>query len=294
MPDDISRQKLILVTGPSGAGRSTAIRALEDANYEVIDNLPLSLLSRLLDGPPLETPLALGLDVRNRDFTVDRVIQTIDTLRQDNRVDLQVLFMDCAEDVLVRRYSETRRRHPLAGDATPHEAIRREHEMLVPIKARADVLVDTTDMTPHEARAEVQGWFISTGTKALSITVQSFSYKRGIPLGSDLVFDCRFLRNPHWDQNLRSKDGRDPEVADYVSHDDRFGGFFHSIIQMADFLLPGFVEEGKTHLTIAFGCTGGQHRSVALTEMVTKALAEKGWAVSKRHREIERRAGKGA
>lgn len=294
MPDDISRQKLILVTGPSGAGRSTAIRALEDADYEVIDNLPLSLLSRLLDGPPLETPLALGLDVRNRDFTVDRVIQTIDTLRQDNRVDLQVLFMDCAEDVLVRRYSETRRRHPLAGDATPHEAIRREHEMLVPIKARADVLVDTTDMTPHEARAEVQGWFISTGTKALSITVQSFSYKRGIPLGSDLVFDCRFLRNPHWDQNLRSKDGRDPEVADYVSHDDRFGGFFHSIIQMADFLLPGFVEEGKTHLTIAFGCTGGQHRSVALTEMVTKALAEKGWAVSKRHREIERRAGKGA
>lgn len=294
MPDDANRQKLILVTGPSGAGRSTAIRALEDADYEVIDNLPLSLLSRLLDGPPLETPLALGLDVRNRDFTVDRVIQTIDTLRQDNRVDLQVLFMDCAEDVLVRRYSETRRRHPLAGDATPHEAIRREHEMLVPIKARADVLVDTTDMTPHEARAEVQGWFISTGTKALSITVQSFSYKRGIPLGSDLVFDCRFLRNPHWDQNLRSKDGRDPEVADYVSHDDRFGGFFHSIIQMADFLLPGFVEEGKTHLTIAFGCTGGQHRSVALTEMVTKALAEKGWAVSKRHREIERRAGKGA
>ena len=294
MPDDANRQKLILVTGPSGAGRSTAIRALEDADYEVIDNLPLSLLSRLLDGPPLETPLALGLDVRNRDFTVDRVIQTIDTLRQDNRVDLQVLFMDCAEDVLVRRYSETRRRHPLAGDATPHEAIRREHEMLVPIKARADVLVDTTDMTPHDARAEVQSWFITTGSKAMSITVQSFSYKRGIPLGSDLVFDCRFLRNPHWEPELRSKDGRDPEVADYVSHDDRFDGFFHSIIKMADFLLPGFVEEGKTHLTIAFGCTGGQHRSVALTEAVTKALAEKGWAVSKRHREIERRAGKGA
>lgn len=294
MPDDANRQKLILVTGPSGAGRSTAIRALEDADYEVIDNLPLSLLSRLLDGPPLETPLALGLDVRNRDFTVDRVIQTIDTLRQDNRVDLQVLFMDCAEDVLVRRYSETRRRHPLAGDATPHEAIRREHEMLVPIKARADVLVDTTDMTPHDARAEVQSWFITTGSKAMSITVQSFSYKRGIPLGSDLVFDCRFLRNPHWEPELRSKDGRDPEVADYVSHDDRFDGFFHSIIKMADFLLPGFVEEGKTHLTIAFGCTGGQHRSVALTEAVTKSLAEKGWAVSKRHREIERRAGKGA
>ncbi len=294
MADGSNRQKLILVTGPSGAGRSTAIRALEDGGFEVIDNLPLSLLSRLLDGPPLETPLALGLDVRNRDFTVDRVIQTIDTLRQDDRLDLQVLFMDCAEDVLVRRYSETRRRHPLAGDAAPEEGIKREREMLTPVRARADVLVDTSEMTPHDARAEVQGWFIGSDDGAMAVTVQSFSYKRGIPLGADLVFDCRFLRNPHWEPTLRRKDGRDSAVADYVRTDKRFERFYNSIIEMTDFLLPGYVEEGKTHLSIAFGCTGGQHRSVALTEMVTKALAERGWPVSIRHREIERRADKGA
>ena len=128
----------------------------------------------------------------------------------------------------------------------------------------------------------------------MAVTVQSFSYKRGIPLGADLVFDCRFLRNPHWEPTLRRKDGRDSAVADYVRTDKRFERFYNSIIEMTDFLLPGYVEEGKTHLSIAFGCTGGQHRSVALTEMVTKALAERGWPVSIRHREIERRADKGA
>lgn len=290
MNDSADKQKIILVTGPSGAGRTTAVRALEDVGFEVIDNLPLSLLDRLLDGRPLDRPLALGLDVRNRDFTVNAVIDTIDRLGVDPRVDLQVLYMDCAEDVLIRRYSETRRRHPLAVDEAPEEGIRREREMLVPIRARADILLDSSNLTPHEARDEVQGWFAKPADRALAITVQSFSYKRGLPRGLDIVLDCRFLRNPHWEPTLRALDGRDDAVAEYIAKDERFDAFFSGVKGLANLLLPAFQEEGKSHLAVGFGCTGGQHRSVAMTELLAKALAEQGWQVSIRHRELERRS----
>ncbi len=291
-PDPRPDQKtptIVLVTGPSGAGRSTAINALEDLGYEVIDNLPLSLLPRLLDGPPPNRPLVLGLDVRNRDFSTNALIETIDQLSGRTDLNAQVLYLDADEEELVRRYSETRRRHPLAPAGPPLAGIARERDLLVPIRARADVLIDTSGLSPHDLRAEVDRWFATGEGRQLGVTIHSFSYKRGLPRGMDIVMDCRFLRNPHWDEKLRALDGRDPAVAAYVAEDPRFEPFFERIKSLADLLLPAHKDEGKAHLSIGFGCTGGQHRSVAVAERLASALAKDGWHVSKRHREMERR-----
>nr|WP_197647270.1 RNase adapter RapZ [Tabrizicola soli] len=281
--------RLILVTGPSGAGRTTAIRVLEDLGYEGIDNIPLSLVPRLIEGSPLGRPISLGLDVRNRDFNATALIELIDRLTRNPRVALEILYLDCAPGVLIQRFSETRRRHPLAPSDTPAQGVERELDLLAPIRARADHLIDTTDLTQHDLKADLAALFDIMPSGRLSVSVQSFSYKRGIPRGVDMIFDCRFLANPHWVTELSPLDGRDPQVAAYVRSDPRFAEFFQRLRDLLLFLLPAHLDEGKAHLTIGFGCTGGQHRSVAVTEMMANALAEKGWAVSKRHRELERR-----
>lgn len=295
MPDEsqTATPSVVLVTGPSGAGRSTAINALEDLGYEVIDNLPLSLLPRLLEGPPPNRPLALGLDVRNRDFGVNALIEIIDQLSAEPDHEPQVLYVDADEEELVRRYSETRRRHPLAPAGPPLAGIAKEKELLTPLQGRADVLINTTGLSPHDLRAEIDRWFATGEGRHLGVTLHSFSYKRGLPRGLDIVIDCRFLRNPHWEPDLRARDGRDPDVESYVAADTRFAAFFDRVKSLIDLLLPAHKDEGKTHLSIGFGCTGGQHRSVALTERMAAALAEEGWQVSKRHREIERREAQG-
>ena len=290
MTDRSADHHLVFVTGPAGAGRSTAIHALEDLGYEVIDNLPLSLIPRLIDGPPLGRPIALGVDARNRDFSAASLIELIDSLTRNSRVHLEILYLDCSVPVLIRRYSETRRRHPLAPTETPAEGIAREADLLAPIRVRADQLIDTTELTPHDLRAEIAIWFGRALSGGLAVSVQSFSYKRGLPRGVDMVFDCRFLANPHWVADLRARDGRDPDVAAYIEADARFAEFFDRVHGLVAMLLPAQIDEGKSHVSIGFGCTGGQHRSVALAEKLAKVLAEAGWAVSKRHRELERRA----
>ncbi len=281
--------RLILVTGPSGAGRSTAIHALEDLGYEAIDNLPLSLIPRLTDGPTIGHPIALGIDVRNRDFSATALIELIDTLTRDPRVGLELLYLDCAPSMLIRRFSQTKRRHPLASGETPTEGITREIDLLAPIRVRADHLIDTTEMSPHDLKAELQTWFSKDAAAPMAVSVQSFSYKRGLPRGLDMVFDCRFLRNPYWDPDLRQKDGRDAQVAAHVADDPRFDDFIARVSGLLLMLLPAHLAEGKAHLSIGFGCTGGQHRSVAVAEKMGKVLADAGWPVSKRHRELERR-----
>ena len=288
--DDPQASRLVLVTGPSGAGRSTAINVLEDLGFEVIDNMPMRLLPRLLDGPPLGRPMALGLDVRNRDFTVEALLDLIRSLGRGPGPATEVLYLDCSAEVLTRRFSETRRRHPLAPDEAPQAGVEREIELLSPVRNQADILIDTSELTVHDLRDELQQWFDSDPDARLAVAVQSFSYKRGLPRGVDTVFDCRFLRNPHWQADLRALDGNDPRVAAYIQADPLFDDFFGRVTGLIESLLPAYRDEGKAHLTIGFGCTGGQHRSVALTEKVANALAKQGWQVSKRHRELERRA----
>lgn len=290
IPETAHDHRLVFVTGPSGAGRTTAIRVLEDLGYEGIDNIPLSLVPRLVEGAALGRPIALGLDVRNRDFNATALIELIDSLTRDPRVDIEVLYLDCAPGVLIQRYSETRRRHPLAPNETPAQGIEREIDLLAPIRVRADHLIDTTELTQHDLKAELAAIFDITPSGRLSVSVQSFSYKRGTPRGMDMIFDCRFLANPHWEPTLRALDGRDPAVDRFVRADPRFDEFFRRVSELLVFLLPAHLDEGKAHLAIGFGCTGGQHRSVAVAEMVGKALAEAGWPVSKRHRELERKA----
>ena len=282
---------VVVVTGPSGAGRSTAVRALEDFGYEVIDNLPLSLLPRLLDGQQQGRPLALGVDVRNRDFSPNILLDLFDDLDALTDIDAQMLYLDASVETLIRRYSETRRRHPLAPEEPPLTGIENELAMMGGVRERADVLIDTSDMTPHTLKAELGRLFGHADGTLMGVTVQSFSYKRGLPRGLDLVFDCRFLRNPHWDPDLRQMDGRDAAVVGYVAEDPKFQDFYDRVHDLVTFLLPAYKAEGKSHLSIGFGCTGGQHRSVAVTERLANALEMAGWPVSIRHREIDRRAG---
>ncbi|MEM7711821.1 MAG: RNase adapter RapZ [Pseudomonadota bacterium] len=278
---------LVLLTGPSGAGRTTAIHVLEDAGWEVIDNLPLSMLRRLLDGS--DRPLALGLDVRNRDFSVDSLLDLIADLRADPRISLRLVYLDCARDTLVARFSETRRRHPLAPLEDAATGVVRELDLLAPLADRADVVIDTTTLTVHDLKDEILRWFGPT-TRRLALSVQSFSYKRGLPQGLDTVFDVRFLANPHWVRALRTGTGRDAAVRDYVRADPAFTPFYDRMVDLVLSLLPAYRDEGRAHLAIGFGCTGGRHRSVAITEMIARTLAEAGWQVSIRHRELDRRA----
>lgn len=280
---------VVLVTGPSGAGRTTAIQAFEDAGFMAIDNMPLTLVPRLFEGPKLGYPLVLGVDTRNRDFSIAQLIETIDTIPNTTGMQLDVLYLDCAVDVLLKRFSATRRRHPMAPEESPLAGIRRELDLLTPIQARADVLIDTTEMSPHQLRAEVERWFAPDQNSRLAVAVHSFSYKRGVPRGVDMIFDCRFLRNPYWDVALRELDGRDAAVQDYVRQDPRYEDFLARVQDLVHLVIPAHVDEGRTHVSIAFGCSGGQHRSVTMAETLWSGLSKGDWHVTLRHRELERR-----
>ncbi len=285
-PLDASRH--VIVTGPSGAGRTTAIHALEDMGFEAIDNMPLSLVRRLLQRPAPDKPLALGIDVRNRDFSTAALIDLIAGEKQDGCPSVQLLYLDSTVEVLLRRFSETRRRHPLAPSEDASVGIARELDLLGPLRRRADILLETTEMSPHDLRAELERWFAPAGAQGIAVSLHSFSYKRGLPRGLDMVFDCRFLRNPYWEAELRYLDGQDARVAAHVADDPRFPDFCDRVTDLALLLLPAFEAEGKAYLSIGFGCTGGRHRSVVMARTTRRRLVEKGWLVSVRHRELER------
>ncbi len=279
---------LALVTGPSGAGRSTAIRILEDLGFEAIDNLPLSLLPRLLSGTGPSPRIALGIDARNRDFSTTALIDVIDTLARREDVHLRVLYLNADTDTLVRRFSETRRPHPMAPAESAQVGITKEHNLLAPIRARADLLIDTSTLAPDDLRSELTQWFAPDAKGGPAITVQSFSFRRGLPRSVDMVFDVRFLRNPYWDPALRTLNGRDQAIAEYIRRDADFASFESKVSDLVKLLLPRQKAQGKAYLSVAFGCTGGQHRSVFMAETLAQTLAEDGWPVSIRHRELER------
>ncbi|MBM3533579.1 MAG: RNase adapter RapZ [Alphaproteobacteria bacterium] len=283
------RQPVILVTGLSGAGRSSSLKALEDIGYEAVDNLPIALLPALLaPGAAPRRPLVVGVDVRGRDFAADPLLAEIDRLKKRSDLDVSLLFLDCDPDVLVRRFTETRRRHPIAIDRPLADGIQRERALMLPIRECADEVLDTSIFAGAELRRVLWNRFQLGADRGLSVTVSSFSFRHGLPREADLVLDVRFLENPHYDPVLRPLDGRDESVAGFIAVDPDFEPFFASITGMLDRLIPRYYREGKSYLTIAFGCTGGRHRSVFLAERLGAWLAARGQRVEVVHRDVDR------
>jgi UPF0042 nucleotide-binding protein len=284
-------QRILLVTGLSGAGKSTALRTLEDIGWEVVDNLPLSLLEELLETPlgkgnrKRRRPLAIGVDSRTRDFDANRIVQQIQALASDQRVPVETLYFECAGSELLRRYSETRRRHPLAPDRPATDGIAAERELMEPLRRWADHVVDTTDTAPNALQQQIRQRF-GEGTVAPTLSITSFGFARGLPRNADNVFDLRFLRNPYWIDSLRDLTGLDSAVADYVAGDPAYEEALARIEALLLFLLPRYGEEGKSYVTVAFGCTGGRHRSVHVAERVAARLREAGFSPTVEHRDL--------
>jgi UPF0042 nucleotide-binding protein len=284
-------QRILLVTGLSGAGKSTALRTLEDLGWEVVDNLPLSLLEDLLETPlgkgnsRRRRPLAIGVDSRTRDFDANRIVQQIKALATDQKVPVETLYFDCAGSELLRRYSETRRRHPLAPDRPATDGIAAERELMEPLRRWADHVVDTTDTAPNALQQQIRQRF-SSGTIAPTLSIMSFGFARGIPRNADNVFDLRFLRNPYWVDSLRDLTGKDEAVGEYIAGDEAYGEAIGKIEELILTLLPHYGAGGKSYVTMAFGCTGGRHRSVHVAERVAARLREAGFSPTLEHRDL--------
>jgi len=284
--------EILLVTGMSGAGKSTVLKTLEDLGGEGVDNLPLSLLDRLLNALPPEgsegmaRPLALGIGARTRDFDADQVVAQVERLRAKGRFEIGTLFLECDSDELARRYDETRRRHPLAQDRPARDGIERERELLAPLKRWANRLIDTSRFNSHALAQQIRAAFSRDGLGETILSVMSFGFARGLPSDADLVFDMRFLRNPHWDPALRPGTGLDPDVAAYVASDPAYADAVGRIEELLLLLVPRYIAEGKSYVTIAFGCTGGRHRSVHVAERVAGRLRNAGFSPTVAHRDL--------
>lgn len=286
--DSATRHRLLLVTGMSGAGRSTALKALEDMGFEAVDNLPLSLLGSLMRSPAaLPRSLAIGVDIRTRDFGVTALLDEVARLEAASDLDFTLLFLDCDDETLRRRYTETRRRHPLAGDRRVADGIRHERELLARVRERAEAVVDTTGFAPADIRRFLEDRFAADMGPDMAVFVVSFSYRHGLPREADLVFDARFLRNPHYVPDLRPLTGQAPTVAAYVEADPDFDRYFDGLTGMLTTLLPRFADEGKRYLTIAVGCTGGRHRSVLVAERLGAWIDARGHRVKVSHRDAD-------
>ena len=283
-------KSIIFVTGLSGAGRSEVMKALEDLDFFCVDNLPLALLSELSKlSNSSEEPkqrLAVSLDVRGNDFFTG-FLSTIDNL-ENSVLSNTILFLDCADNVLVRRYSETRRRHPIHESESLLECIAKERTLLSEIRARANYVLDTSSMKTNELRNRIGKLILNRDVSSdIIINVMSFGYKNGVPLDADFMFDVRFLDNPYYKSELRSKTGLDIDVADYVFSQTEAEDIIENISNLMKRLIPLHSTAGKTSLTIAIGCTGGQHRSVAITEQLSKILSKKFSSVTAIHRDIK-------
>jgi UPF0042 nucleotide-binding protein len=282
--------EFVVITGLSGAGRSQAADILEDLGFFVIDNLPPELIPKVA-----ELAQAPGTDIANVVLVVGTgpyhsdVLPALTALRRQG-LRLRIAFLEAGTDVLVRRYESTRRRHPLAGaDRSLAQSIEFERELLQSVKAEADVVVDTSDLNVHQLRSRMLDLFSAEAPDSgMQTTITSFGYKHGLPLDTDLVIDCRFLANPHWVDELRPLTGLDEPVRDYVLSQPLTTKFLASIEELLAMLLPAYVAEGKSYLTVAFGCTGGRHRSVAIAEAVSTALRDRGFELRVAHRDVDR------
>lgn len=287
-----ARRQLLLVTGLAGAGKSTALDVLEDLGWETIDNFPVRMLKRLVTMPD-ETrgPLAIGFDSRTRGFVPADIIALVKDLSARPDLALTSLFLDCAGGELERRFNETRRRHPMADGRPVQEGITAERELLEPLRRWAEVMIDTSAMTSNDLQGRIRELFAPADkSAALTVTLSSFGFARGMPPLADLVFDMRFLDNPHWVPGLREQTGQDAAVGDHIRRDPAFAEAFARIRDLLLLLLPRYAEQGKPYVHVAFGCTGGKHRSVFTAEAMAQALRDAGFSPTVRHRNLGSRA----
>lgn len=289
-PPDVAKSappaRVLLVTGMSGAGRSTALKILEDMGYESFDNLPAALVPALIENAAADGgAIAVGADTRTRGFAGATMPETlVDVVARSGR-ELRVLFIDCDDERLERRYIETRRPHPLAGDRPIMDGIRRERHVVSPLRDHADLVIDTSALTATDLKRLLTGHY-ALDAGGLRVFVTSFAYRHGLPRDADLVFDVRFLENPHYVDELRGLTGRDPAVAAYIEKDTGSAPFFDRLWSLLRPLLACYERGGKTYLTIAIGCTGGRHRSVYVAERLTRMLRDAGWRTELAHRDL--------
>ncbi|MFN3552549.1 MAG: RNase adapter RapZ [Novosphingobium meiothermophilum] len=294
-----SPQRILLVTGMLGAGKTTALRTLEDLGWEAIDNFPIRLLDRLLETEPgsarsevgieAGAPMAIGFDTRTRGFDPARTIRLVKALSQRPDLQITTLFLDCAGTELERRYNETRRRHPMSEDKPAAVGIAAERELLEPLRRWADVVISTTNYTSNDLQAAIRAQFGQETGAPTTLTISSFGFSRGTPPLADLVFDMRFLANPHWVDALRPRTGQDAAVGDYIRTDPAFAEAFSRIRDLLLLLLPRYEEQGKAYVHVAFGCTGGRHRSVFMAEQIASALRDAGFSPTLLHRNLASR-----
>jgi RNase adapter protein RapZ len=293
-PPPLPPQRIVLVTGLSGAGKTTALRVLEDLGWEAIDNFPVRLLERLIvgtvsDGEP-RPPLAIGFDSRTRGFVPNEIIARWKKLNLRADLDLTTLFLDCSGAELERRYNETRRRHPMAQGRAVIEGIQAERELLEPLRRWAEAVIDTTAMSSSDLQQAIRERFSDQHEENMTLTVSSFGFARGMPPLADLVFDMRFLDNPHWDPALRPLTGLDAPVSDHIRSDPAWDEAFTRIRDLVLTLLPRYAAQGKSYVNLAFGCTGGRHRSVHTAEAMAQALRGAGFSPTVVHRNLGSRA----
>jgi UPF0042 nucleotide-binding protein len=280
------KRHIILLSGVSGAGKSQALKFLEDMGYEAIDNIPLNLLPMVTGQADSADKLVLGVDVRSRDFSPENLFAAMNMWRNTPDCKVTLVFMECDDAKLQQRFTETRRKHPLALDRPVEDGIRIERELLSPVRAQADFVLNTTHYSVHDLKRHIRDHF-ATESAELLVFVSSFSFREGVPRDADMVLDVRFLNNPHWEENLRPLSGKDTPVADYIRHDKDFPVFFERLCELLKPLLPRYREEGKSYFTIAIGCTGGRHRSVFMTENLAGYLSQLGYKVGVRHRDLK-------
>jgi UPF0042 nucleotide-binding protein len=288
------RQRVVLVTGVLGAGKTTALRVLEDLGWEVIDNFPIRMLERLIDAPdrdePEHAPLVIGFDSRTRGFNPDTIMALVDRLSLRDDIALTTLYLDCSGEELQRRYNETRRRHPLAADMPASSGIAVEREVMEALRRWSDMVINTTAFSANELQQAMREQFAPQSGPVMTVTVTSFGFSRGMPPVADFVFDMRFLNNPYWDPQLRPLTGKDAAVADFIRSDPAFDGAYTRILDLLLTVLPRFKINGKGYVHIAFGCTGGRHRSVFVVEQIGAALREAGFSPTLLHRNLNSRA----
>ena len=284
----VDKHELILVIGQSGAGRTTVIHILDDQGFDTLDNVPVHLIPRVAPTNLVDKPLAIGLDIRSKSFSLQNLMKEISNWKSLAKSSVLILFLECSLEILIKRFSLSRRPHPVPGEDNLELSIKRELELIAPLREKADYILDTSNTSPNQLRLKLGSIFPLASNRKLQIMLQSFSFRSESLIGLDMVFDCRFLKNPNWVNGLKDLNGTNFEVKDYLQKDKSWASFKKNVLQLLATIIPAFEREGKSYLSIGLGCTGGQHRSVFVSEELHKHLLAKKYDVKILHANLKK------